>query len=214
MILIALIFAFSACATDPQIKKASPVLVDVHQGEFDRVLMPRGEAIPPFTRIRITEPTVEMSDHWRRTHRGEATSRDLERIKQDYGRFLRSSLAQALEGKANVKVVEAGQPADIVLRPSLLRLNIYAPDLAGKPARTRQYIEAAGNATLQLEFVDPTTGRVLAQIIDHRETSPLVLGRLERTSRVTNNRLFIRLMERWSHHLVQYLEKEGAVDIR
>lgn len=176
--------------------------------------MPRGGTIPPFTRVSITEPTVEMSDHWRRENRRELTSRDLERIKQDYSRFLRAALSQALEEKTNVEVVEAGQPADIILRPSLLRLNIYAPDLAGKPASTRQYSEAAGNATLQLEFVEPTTGRVLAQFIDHRETQPLALGRLELTSRVTNNRLFTRLMERWSNHLVQYLEKEGAVDAR
>ncbi len=202
-----------SCATDMRTEKASANLVEVERGNFDHVLMQPGSSLPPIRRISIAEPVVVMSDYWLRDNRSEYSERDLKRIKEDYGRFLKETLAKTLTERTNVEVVEAASEADVVLRPSLLNLNIYGPDLSFR-GLTDNYIEAAGNATLNLEFVDPTGDEVLAQFVDHRETPPIVMGRLEETNRATNNRLFMRLMTRWSLNLVDYLDDRDLVERR
>lgn len=200
----------ASCATHMRTDKASEDLIEVERGNFDHVLMQDGAPLPSFTRVSIAEPVVAMSEYWLRDHRSDYSDRDMERIKEDYGRFLKEALADTLVEKSHIEIVDSPQEADMLLRPSLLNLSIYAPDLSF-PARMDQYIESAGNATLNLEFVDPKSEEVLAQFVDHRETPAIVIGRLEETNRVTNYRLFRRLMERWSNNLVDYLDKEGIV---
>lgn len=204
----------AACANTLRTEKASDDLVEVERGNFDHVLMLPDTALAPFERVYIDEPVVEMSDYWLRDYRGDYVDRDLERIKEDYGRGLKEALAETLAEKSRVETVDSAEEADMILRPTLRNLNIYAPDLLTRPARTDYYVESAGNATLDLEFVDPQTGTVVAQFVDHRETPAIVIGRLEETNRATNYRLFRRLMERWSNNLVHYLDQENVVPRR
>lgn len=201
-----------ACASGMRTDKADDNLVEVERGNFDHVLMQPEQSLPRFSRVFILEPEVYMSDYWLRDHRNDYTDRDLDRIKRDYSRFLRETLAETLAEKSALDVVETAAEADMILRPSLTELNIYAPDIG--TGRRDHYIESAGNATLNLDFIDPRTKRVLAQFVDHRETPPIVLGQLEETNRATNNRLFRRLMERWSNNLVKYLDDFGIVPRR
>lgn len=207
----ALLGLLAACSTTMPTEKADQDLVEVERGNFDHVLMRPDEPLPKLNRISIAEPVVTMSDYWLRDHRNAYTERDLKRIKEDYGRALKETLTTVLTNKSQVEIVEAPEQADVVIRPSLLNLNIYAPDLLSRPARTDQYVEVAGNATVNLEFVDPRSERILAQFVDHRETPAIVMGSLEETNRVTNFRLFRRLMERWSNNLAQYLYEQNLV---
>ncbi len=203
----------TACASEMHTDKASENLVEVDPGNFDHVLMRPDTALPSFTRVSISQPEVAMSEYWLRDHYGDYSDRDLERIKEDYSRFLKEALSEILAEKSQIDIVESPSEADVLLRPSLLNVNIYGPDLSF-PGRVDHYIEAAGNATLDLDLVDAQSGEVLAQFVDHRETPAIVIGRLEETNRVTNNRLFRRLMERWSYNLVDYLDREGIVSRR
>jgi hypothetical protein len=203
----------ASCATNMRTEKASENLVEVEPGNFDHVLMQPDTPLSSFTRVSIAQPDVAMSEYWLRDHHGDYSDRDLERIREDYSRFLKEALAEILAEKSQVQIVESQSDADVVLRPSLINLNIYGPDLSF-PGRVDHYIESAGNATLNLQLVDAQSGEILAQFVDHRETPAIVIGRLEETNRVTNNRLFRRLMERWSYNLVDYLDREGIVSRR
>lgn len=200
-----------ACSATMPTEKADKDFVEVERGNFDHVLMRPNEPLAKLSRVSIAEPVVAMSDYWLRDHRNDYSERDLQRIKEDYARALKQALTDVLTNKSLVEVVEAPEQAEVVIRPSLRDLNIYAPDFLTLPARTDQYVEVAGNATLNLEFVDPRSNRVLAQFVDHRETPAIVIGSLEETNRVTNFRLFRRLMERWSNNLAQYLYEQGLV---
>jgi hypothetical protein len=213
---IAAILTLASCAMNTssnRLGKTHEGLVEVERGNFDHVFMQPDTTLPKFSRLYIAEPEVTMSKYWLRDRRTDYSSRDLERIQSSYGRALKEALGEVLAERSGISIVDSPAEADMILQPSLLNLNIYAPDLSFR-GRTDDYVEVAGNATVNLDFVDPQSNEVIAQFVDHRETPAIVPGRLEETNRATNFRLFRRLMERWSHNLALYLHKEGIVAMR
>lgn len=201
-------FVLSACARAPSSEHlADPDLTPAHQGNFDHVLLPPDTRLPRFTRVYIEEPEVVMSDYWLTSRRSEYTRRDLERIERDYSRLLYSALARGLTRNTGVVVTDSAEEAEVIFRPVLRSLNIYSPDLASR--RTRDFGYEAGNGTFDLTLLDATTGEVLGQFIDHRETRSL--PQIERANRATNYRKFRLLMDRWTHNLTEYLLIGGNV---
>lgn len=200
----------SACAGDKPYRQAAPGLVEVsHNKYFDRVLMAPGVALPTFSKIYVEEPGVSMNEYWLRNYRGDYTQRDLERIKTGYGKLLKDSLTEGIAAQKEFTVVDSVAEADIIFRPKLDSLNIYAPDLSFH-GRTDHYIHEAGNATFDLQLVDGSSGKVLAQFVDHSETfsNPGMIR--ERANRATNARYFGRLMDRWTNNLMAYLTEENS----
>lgn len=202
-------FWLGACAQQSPLPLADDSLRSAQPGNFDHVFLPPGERLPRITTIYIEPSEVALSDYWLRDRRGDYTQRDLDRIYEDYGRFLDEALREGLSEQTGVTITTNREEADVIFRPTLRNLNIYAPDLS-EPAITRYYTREAGNATFDLVLVD-RNGKVLAQFIDHRETQNLAGQAMEWTNRVTNYRHFSRLMDRWTRNLAVYLLIAGAV---
>jgi hypothetical protein len=196
-----------ACAQQPYEHLAAPDLVPVAKGNFDHVYLAPDTALPRFTRVYVELAEVRMSDYWLQNRRRDYTQRDLDRIERDYGQLLTERLTRGLTENTGVVVTDTPEQAEVIFRPVLRSLNIYAPDSAVRP--TRQYARNAGNATFDLTLVDATTGAVLGQFIDHREASGM--ERIERANRATNYRQFRRLMDRWTNNLTDYLLIGGTV---
>lgn len=199
----------SACGTTPTEQNTNDELIEVRVDNFDEAYRVATPDLPRVTRVAIAPPEVQMSEQWLREFRGDYTSRDLERISSDYGRFLQESFQEALT-QAGVEVVAPDASPQIVIVPKLRNLDIYAPDLTPL-AFTDQYIETAGNATLELSIQDPESSRILAQLTDHREAPAIVVGRIAETNRAVNNRLFTRLMDQWSRNFIDYLKQTGGL---
>ncbi|MDQ2078387.1 DUF3313 family protein [Marinimicrobium sp. ABcell2] len=195
------------CAQHPHEHLADPNLVPVAKGNFDHVFLAPDTALPRFSNVYIEPAEVRMSDYWLKDRRRDYTQRDLDRIERDYGRLLTEALARGLTADTGVVVTDDPEQADVIFRPVLRSLNLYAPDTAIRP--TRQYAREAGNATFDLTLVDARTGQVLGQFIDHRETQGL--QRIEKANRATNRRHFRRLMDRWTDNLTDYLLIGGTV---
>lgn len=200
----------SGCA-HRQVDKEDLANIDleaVERGNFDHVLMPPDIQLERFTRVYLEDAEVSLSDHWLRERRTEYNDRDLERIREDYGRLLGEAIREELEEQTGLEFTDEVENADVIFSPQLRELNIYAPDFM--TARQQEhYTREAGNATFDLVLRDAGSGAVLAQFIDHRET--LGLHPLERTNRATNYRHFTRLFERWTNNLAKYLLTGGAV---
>ncbi len=205
--------ALAACTSGPRFQPADAQLSPTAKGNFDHVLLHPEHPLPQISSIYVETPTVTMSRHWLREYRTRYTQRDLDRIESDYSRMLSEALADALTHRRPVNLVETPDDADLVLRPTMRNVNIYAPDLSLEGI-TRKYAREAGNATLDLLLVDPATGQVLGQFVDHREAPAAAGFRIDRANRATNNRMFRRLMERWSHNLAAYLEDAGSLPSR
>jgi len=199
----------AGCSQQRTLPLADENLRPVESGSFDHVLVPAGERLPRFTQIYIETPEIHFSDRWLREHRRDYTERDLERIQTTFGDMLKGSLTRGLEANTGVTVTDSAEDAEVIFRPQLRALNIYAPDLSATGIRTA-YTRQAGNATFDLVLLDPEE-RVLGQFIDHRETRHHAGRAMERTNRATNNRHFRRLMDRWSFNLTTYLLIAGAV---
>lgn len=199
----------SACASNKNLPKADDRLTEVAAGNFDYVLMMPGEKMSALNKVYIEAPQVSFNDHWLTDFRGDYTDRDLERITTSYAKLLRKALADGITEDTHIVVVESAAEADVIFRPLLRELNIYAPDLSF-PGRKKSFIREAGNATLDLTLIQTSDDKVIAQFIDHRETSSNPSYRLERTERATNARYFRRLMERWTNNLTDYLIMTGA----
>ncbi len=199
----------SACAYQSPVPLADDSLRAAQPGNFDHVFLPPDERLPRVTTLYIEPSQVALSDYWLRDRRSDYTERDLERIHEDYGRYLDEALQEGLSEQTGVTLTESREEAEVILRPTLRNLNIYAPDLS-LPGLTRHYAREAGNATFDLVLEDPN-GRVLAQFVDHRETQSLNGRDLEWANRVTNYRLFSRMMDRWTRNLTTYLLIAGAV---
>lgn len=199
----------AGCSQHRTLPLADENLRPVESGSFDHVLVPAGERLPRFTQVYIETPAIHFSDRWLREHRRDYTERDLERIQTTFADMLQASLSRGLESNTGVTVTDSAEQAEVIFRPQLRSLNIYAPDLSATGIRTA-YTRQAGNATFDLVLLDADE-RVLGQFIDHRETRHQVGRMMERTNRATNNRHFRRLMDRWSFNLTTYLLIAGAV---
>ena len=210
LVSLAVALLLSACASDPVLPKSDPKLLGTKAGSFDHVLMMPGSGIPAFSNVFIEDPAVSFNKHWLLDFRGDYTDRDLERITSTYGEMLKKALREGMAEQTNVTVVDSAAEADVIYRPLLRELNIYAPDLS-MPGRTKKYVYEVGNATFDLTLIQASNDKVIAQFIDHRETSANIGNRLERTDRVTNARYFRMLMERWTRNLTNYLVDTGTL---
>ena len=211
--LVSAVLLLTACASDPVLPKSDPKLMGTKAGSFDHVLMMPGSGIPAFSRVFIEDPQVTFNKHWLQDFRGDYTDRDLERITTTYGEMLKKALREGMTEHTSVTVVDSAAEADVIYRPLLRELNIYAPDLS-MPGSTKKYVYEAGNATFDLTLIQAGTDKVIAQFIDHRETSTHVGSQLERTNRVNNARHFRNLMERWTRNLTSYLIDTGTLTPR
>lgn len=197
----------AACAQQPYGHVADANLVPAAKGQFDRVFLRPGSALPRFTRVYVEPAQVHMSDYWLKDRRGEYTSNDLQRIERSYGELLSQTLVRRLSDDTGLSFVDEPAQAEVIFRPVLRELNLYVPDTG--VGVTRQYARTAGNATFDLTLLDAASGAVLGQFVDHRETPVLV--RIERANRGTNLRHFRRLMERWTDNLTDYFLIDGTI---
>lgn len=199
----------TACAQQSLLPLADDSLRPAQPGNFDHVFLPPNERLPRVTTLYIEPAQVALSDYWLRDRKSDYTQRDLDRIHEDYGRFLNEALREGLSEQTGATITDNREEAEVILRPTLRNLNIYGPDLS-YPGLIRHYTREAGNATFDLVLEAPN-GKVLGQFIDHRETQSLTGRDLEWTNRVTNYRHFSRLMDRWTRNLSTYLLIAGAL---
>src|SRR5690606_25086671 len=155
------------------------------------------------TKIYIEAPQVSFSSYWLTEFRGDYTERDLERITTSYARLLAKALTNGITEDTNIVVVESAAEADVIFRPLMRELNIYAPDLSF-PGRTNSCIREAGNAALDLTLIQASDNKVIAQFIHNRDTASNPGGCLGPTARATSGRCFRLWLARWTNNLTDY----------
>ena len=83
----------------------------------------------------------------------------------------------------------------LILRPSIINLDINAPDVR-TTGMSRSYTTSAGEMTLYLELVDATTGETLARVVDRKRE--MDTGHIQWTSSVSNKADAERTLRRWA----------------
>ena len=92
-----------------------------------------------------------------------------------------------------------------MLQPSIIDLNVAAPDLSHSTAgRSRNYTTSAGEMTLSMDSRDSATNDLIGRAIDRKEDRKS--SQIQYSSKVTNRRDAARILKGWARELVKALD--------
>ena len=172
--------------------------------KFGEVYGKPGVDLSGYTEFGVAPCNVSFRKNWMRdqnsnrldlSHR--VTQEDVDKIKDNLGDSCTEKFTEALQKGPAYNLVEDFDDGEqvLVLRPSIINLDINAPD-AMSASSSRSYTTSAGEMTLSLEVVDATTGEVLYRIVDRKRG--MDTGRIQWTTSVSNTAEANRALNRWA----------------
>jgi hypothetical protein len=202
----------AACASTSTPEETYDGLVRVPEARFGDVYQLPGADLSGYRALGLAPCEVAFRKNWLRDQNSASmdlgsrlTQQDVDSIRDalaaECDRYFREALLQA-PAYDLVETFDNGE-AVLVLRPSIINLDINAPDTLS-PGRSRSYTTSAGEMTLSLEAVDGTTGQVLVRVVDRRRGSDS--GRMEWTNGVTNRAEAARILRSWAGQLRKGLD--------
>ena len=202
----------SACATQaPQ--ETHDGLMRQADTRFQEVYLLPDADISIYATFGLTDCDVAFRKNWLRdqnTSRVDLSSRvtqeDVDKIKDRLGEQCEDYFREALLEAPPYTLVDEfdNGEAVLVVRPSIINLDINAPDTMS-PGMSRSYTTSAGEMTLMLELADGTTGQTLARIVDRRRGRET--GRMQWTNGVTNKADADRALKRWASMLREGMDR-------
>ena len=118
--------------------------------------------------------------------------------------LLKDVFVEQLEA-AGYEVVNYEDDDVLILRPTILDLDVTAPDTRSA-GRSRTYTATTGAATLLLELFDSTTGDIVGRAVDRRAAGRSG-GFATRSNRVTNRADARREFRVWADKLIEFLDQ-------
>ncbi|MFV0278254.1 MAG: DUF3313 family protein [Parahaliea sp.] len=183
---------------------------------FAEVYQKPGADLGNYHKYGVTDCSVAFRKNWLRDQNEErinltsrVTQEDVDRIKHTLGEDCEQQFREALAEDPAYELVEEFTNGEevLVLRPSIIDLDINAPDVRNAGI-SRNYTTSAGEMTLSLELVDATTGEVLVRIVDRQRD--IDDGYLSWSNSVTNRAEADRMLRRWGRELRKGLDQVRA----
>ena len=129
-----------------------------------------------YKKLMFDEVTVAFRKNWlrdqnrgRKSLSNRVSASDAERIRSEMAILFEEVFNEELSGNGSWPIVEEAGEDVLLIKPSIVDLDVYAPDIQGA-SRTHSYTESAGKMTLVLELHDSATGALLARASNHRES--------------------------------------------
>jgi hypothetical protein len=120
-----------------------------------------------YRRIMLVPASVTFKKNWDRMNPGLKPS-ERERIGDDLVRFFHEELVAELVERGGFALAESPAPDVLRIDPSIVNLDITAPD-AGSTPGTRSFARTAGSMTLIVELRDAASGVIVGRVIDHEQ---------------------------------------------
>lgn len=168
-----------------------------------------------YDKFVILEPHVAFKKDWKRDYNrnrrgvsGDVTDKDMARIKQGMADLLKEAFIETfIEAGGYTQVTEV-QANTLLLRPAIINLDPYAPDIPSA-GRTKTFARSAGDATLYLEIFDAVSSAILARWVDYQQARDYGYGRW--ANRVSNTAEAKDIIRRWTKRLEKGFEniREG-----
>lgn len=182
---------------------------------LDAVYWAEGAPLGAYEQVLIADVEVSFRKNWQRdqnsTRRGandQVTEEDMDKIRDAVAEGLVEVFTQELTD-AGYTVVEALGSGVLSLNPSIVDLDVNAPDISLRQAgRSSTFTTFAGRMTLDLALYDADSERLIGQVYDHRrarETSDLRF-----TTSVTNRQEANLMFRTWARALVRALDDAEA----
>lgn len=161
-----------ASAADNALPESYEGLVLKHFDDIDYVYTKPDIDVNLYDSIMIVRGEVRFKENWKRDfERGSRTrvrDEDILRIKGKVADILDEAFKETFRQDDVMKLVEQPSESTLILRASIINLDVNAPDLRSS-MRTSRYVHSAGEATLYLEIFDSVSGDLLARVIDHKQ---------------------------------------------
>ena len=164
-----------------------------------------------YDKIIILDCYVAFRKDWEKDHtrssgsRIRISSKDIEKIKADVADLFREVFTEKLSEDGGYEIVEAAGDNVLLVRPSIIDLDITAPDTMSA-GRSRTYTSSAGAATLYIELFDSVTGDILARAAD-RKVARTVGGYMSYSSGISNRAEARRMLRSWAELLRDRLDE-------
>lgn len=178
---------------------------------LDAVYRHQDASLEGYTKVMIEPPPVSFRKNWQRDQnrsRGtsnKVTTEYMERARQDLSQRFVYVFTQELQEKGDYEVVaEAGEDV-LLLRPEIIDLDVYAPDIKS-PGRNTTYTTSAGRMTLKMDLLDSATESLIGRAIDRRRAREDSFGRMSNS--VTNRAEADRMLRRWARILRDALDNQ------
>ena len=187
-------------------------LVQQQSANFGTLYAKPGAQTVEYDKFVLASCEVTFKRNWlldqnsaRRSPSLQVTERDMQRIRTTLTQFCDDEFANVLEADPPYSVVpsDLADATTLILRPSIIDLNVAAPDVQGA-GRARSFTTESGEMTLLLELADASTGEVLYRIVDRRRANRSM--QLEWSNSVTNAADAKRILSRWGNQLRQGLD--------
>jgi len=158
-----------------------------------------------YDQVQIMPSTVAFKKNWIRNYNRSSASistrvkdSDVIRIKKSMATMLDEIFIEEFNKGTGYTVVSEPSANTLLIKPSIIDLNVNAPDLPSA-TRTRTYTSESGEATLFLEIYDSVSGEILARVIDAQGGRDH--GYYQWSTRVSNNADARRIIRSWAKKL-------------
>jgi hypothetical protein len=194
----------SACTTTSAPKETYDGLELLPDTKFGEVYKRPGANLSSYQSYGLEQCEVAFKKNWLRNQNNSTldlgnrvTQKDVDRIKDVLGADCEKYFRAALEEAPPYPLVDSFKDGEavLILRPSIINLDISAPDTRSAGMQ-RTYTTQAGEMTLVLELIDGTTGETVVRIVD-RYRSPQTTW-LQWSNSVTNQAAAKRVLSRWA----------------
>lgn len=164
--------------------------------------------VKKYNKLILLPCQVAFKKNWKRDyhrdHSTRITDRDMERIKREVAALFDEVFNEELSQLKRFTLTTEASEEAIVLRPAIINLDAYAPDVM-TASRSRTYASQAGEGTLYIELFDSVSGQILARALDRRATRDR--GYFQWANRVTNRADAKALMKTWAKKLHKKLDE-------
>ena len=171
----------------------------------------KGVVWSEYTKYQITPVEVSFRKNWKQDYNREhqmlstkVTDKDMARIRESMAGIVYEEFDEALQKRGGYTKVDVADSKTLLFKPSIINLDVYAPDVEHSPAMLRTYVRQAGKATLFLEVHDAVSGEILGRWVDTRED--IDNGYFEWANRITNITRAKRIVGSWARRLVEGLD--------
>ena len=167
--------AFAQSAAVPAAQGTDP-LVRVQSRSLDEVYLAPKADLRGYTKVMLDSAQVSFAANWRKNLNEEHIAQLEERTRPDDASRIADKVRKGFDEafasafkRAGYEIVAAPGPGVIRLAPRLTDVSINAPETITMSRPTnRVYAIDAGEATLDLELVDASTGALLGRVHDRR----------------------------------------------
>ena len=215
ILLISLVFAGYSMGSFAKTQEFPEVTEDglhrVKDSKLAVVYVEPGADLVGYKRVMLVTPEVAFKKNWKRNlnvgsaDRLGSSSVNTKKIKRDLAEEFDTVFSETLTN-GGFEVVEEAAEDVLLLRPSIINLDITAPQRSGS-GRSESYGRSAGEMTLYIELFDSETGDLIAKAVDRKVDNPSNVEYYTWATSASNKAAANRILTGWANILLDALKE-------